>query len=340
MGAVLRALADEPGIDVVHDHVEVVGVSMLAALGSAAPPTLQTLHWDLGKHRRFYDTFDGRGRVAFAAVSESQRGQAPPNLRRQVIGVVPLASEVPGRPPDPAGEHVLCLGRLTPTKGYDVAARACTEVGQPLVIAGPVGGLADRAALDAALADERSTVRTYADVRWFREALEPLVDGRLVRWIGAVGGTGKEALLRSARAVLCPLRWEEPGGTAIVEAQLAGVPVVGFRRGCLPSLVDHGVTGFVVDTEDELAAALRRLDTLDRDLIAARAADRFAPERMAEAYVALYRRLIARDADGDSPVTAPPARGRTASAMFTGTERPAGTRTRSARRAGDARPGR
>jgi len=120
------------------------------------------------------------------------------------------------------------------------------------------------------------------------------VDGGQVRWVGAVGGPEKDDLLRRARALVCPLQWEEPGGTAMVEALLAGVPVVGFRRGVLPSLVTNGVTGFVVDTEDELADCLRRVDGLDRRAIAATARDQFSPARMAASYVRLYEEVIAR----------------------------------------------
>ncbi|HKY66138.1 MAG TPA: glycosyltransferase, partial [Acidimicrobiales bacterium] len=134
----------------------------------------------------------------------------------------------------------------------------------------------------------------YPDVRHFFADIEPLLDGDLVRWVGAVGGEAKDRLLRTARAVLFPLRWNEPGGTAIVEALLAGVPVVGFRRGVLPSLVDHGVTGFVADTEDELAGYLTRLDEIDRHEIWRRASARFAPAGMAATYIRLYDDLIDR----------------------------------------------
>jgi glycosyltransferase involved in cell wall biosynthesis len=293
MQAVLDRVTSDPTIDVVHDHLEVVGAATLSSLPTPSPPVLQTLHWDLAKHRRFYETFDGRGRVAFAAVSESQLAHAPANLRRQTLGVVPLAAPVDRRPPEPPGDHLLTLGRLTPLKGYDIAARVCRRGGHRLVMAGPVGGFPDRDALDRAVATD-DVVRGYRDVKHFFDDIEPSVDGDVVRWIGAVGGEAKDRLLRSARAVLFPLRWNEPGGTAIVEALLAGVPVVGFRRGVLPSLVDHGVTGFVVDTEDELAECLDRVGEIDRTTVWRMASARFAPEGMAAGYVRLYRDLIRR----------------------------------------------
>jgi glycosyltransferase involved in cell wall biosynthesis len=294
MQAVVDRVLCDPTIDVVHDHLEVVGPATLAHLPPGTPPVLQTLHWDLAKHPRFYSSFDGHGRVAFAAVSDSQLAAAAANLRRQTLGVVPLAAPVDPRPPEPAGDHLLTLGRLTPLKGYDVAARLCRRDGHRLVLAGPLGGFHDRDALDRALADPDSRVRGYPDVRHFFADIEPLLDGELVRWVGAVGGEAKDRVLRTARAVLFPLRWNEPGGTAIVEALLAGVPVVGFRRGVLPSLVDHGVTGFVTDNEDELAGYLGRVGELDRRGIWERASARFAPAGMAAAYARLYDDLIAR----------------------------------------------
>ena len=306
MQAVVDRVWDDPSIDLVHDHLEVIGPASLAPLGPAAPPVLQTLHWDLAKHPTFYERFDGRGRVAFAAVSRSQLAAAPENLRRQTLGVVPLAAPLDPRPPEPAGDHLLTLGRLTALKGYDVAARLCARQRRPLVMAGPLGGLADRAALDLALAEPGGRVAAYPDVRHFFADIEPHVDGELVRWVGAVGGPVKDHLLRTARAVLFPLRWNEPGGTAIVEALLAGVPVVGFRRGVLPSLVEHGATGFVVDTEAELAAALDRVHELDRLTIWQQASLRFSPAGMAAAYVRLYEELLRRTSRGPDervPVT-------------------------------------
>jgi glycosyltransferase involved in cell wall biosynthesis len=303
MQAVIERVSADRSIDVVHDHLEVAGAATLACLPVSAPPVLQTLHWDLSKHHRFYETFDGRGRVAFAAVSDSQLADAPANLRRQTLGVVPLAAPVDPRPPSPPAGHVLTLGRITRLKGYDVAARVCRRAGQPLLMAGPVGGFPDRAALDRALGEAGGRVRAYPDVQHFFTDVEPEIDGRVVQWVGAVGGAEKDRLLRTARAVLFPLRWNEPGGTAIVEALLAGVPVIGFRRGVLPSLVDHGVTGFVVDTEDELRDCLHHVDEIDRLSVWRAASSRFSPEGMGAAYVDLYRDLIRRAAHARTLMT-------------------------------------
>ncbi|MET0765328.1 MAG: glycosyltransferase [Blastococcus sp.] len=283
--------------DLVHTHLEVVGPAVLAALGPEAPPVLHTLHWDLRRNADFYASFDGRGRVFFAGVSASQVGSAPAGLRPQILGAVPLSVPIPRTRPLPReerAEFVLVLSRLCEAKGTDVALRACRAAGLPLVLAGPVGGQPDRRTLEAALADPASPVRNFPDVRWFADHVAPLLDGGRAQWIGSASGSAKADLLRRARAVLFPIRWAEPGGTAVCEALAAGTPVVAMARGCLPSLVEPGVTGFLAADEVEFTAALGRLDQLDPEACAQVAARRFSPAVMAVGYEVLYSEVLSR----------------------------------------------
>jgi glycosyltransferase involved in cell wall biosynthesis len=294
--------------DLVHTHLEVVGPAVWGALGQAAPPVLHTLHWDLRRNADFYATFDGRDRVFYAGVSESQVGGGPLRLRRQTLGAVPLAVDLPATPPATPAERsdsVLVLSRLCELKGIDTAIRACRSAGVPLVLAGPVGGQPDRAALEAALADPASPVRDYPDVRWFLEHVQPWIDGERVRWIGSVDGEAKADLVRRARAVLFPIRWDEPGGTAVCEALAAGTPVVAMARGCLPSLVEDGVTGHLADDEAGFTAALGRLSELDPVACAEVARRRFAPAVMADGYERLYAAVLDRTRARRTPVSGP-----------------------------------
>jgi glycosyltransferase involved in cell wall biosynthesis len=298
MAGVVAALRADPAIDLVHDHLEVVGPSVLGAMGPAAPPVLQTLHWDLRKHAEFYGTFDGGGRVFFAGVSASQVERAPEPLRRQVLGAVPLAVPPPPslRPPVRRGDYGLVLARITRDKGQDVAARVCRRADHPLVLAGPVAGVDDPAELARRLADPRDALHGDPDVAYWREEVEPHVDGRLVRWVGGVSGATKERWLQGARALLTPIRWAEPGATVVVEALARGIPVVGTPLGVLPSLVREGVTGILAEDEDALVAALSRVRRLDpracRESVAA-----WTPEAMARSYLELYRRVLDLTAD-------------------------------------------
>ena len=300
--AVRAAQDDGEPFDLIHDHMEVAGPAMLGLL-AGGPPVLQTLHWDLHKHPDFYRSFDGRGRVFFAGVSQSQIDRAPNNLAAQTIGYVPLAVPQTDRPPADIGDredHVLVLGRITALKGCEVAIRLCLDRGLRLVLAGPVGGQPDPRTLEAALADPNSPVRGYPDVRYFLDEIEPHLDGDQIRWIGSVSGAAKDGLIRRARAVLFPLQWEEPGGTAMAEALSAGTPVVGLARGVFPSLVQHGVTGWVAQSETELAGYLDRIGELDPGACQTIARQRFSPDAMAAEYESLYFDVLTR-ADWSSP---------------------------------------
>ncbi|GAA1758210.1 glycosyltransferase [Kocuria aegyptia] len=291
MQGLVDALRDGGRWDLVHDHLEVVGPSVLGAMGAAAPPTLQTLHWDLRKHPEFYSVFDGRGRVRFAAVSASQLERAPANLRRQTLGVVPLAAPPPLEVETTPGEHVLVLARITADKAQDVAARISRRAGVPLVLAGPVAGIDDPQELERRLADGDEALGAHPDVRYWLEEVRPLVDGTSVTWVGGVAGERKERLLRSSRALLSPIRWAEPGATGVVEALARGVPVVGTPRGVLPSLVEHGRTGFLAAEEDDLVRHLGELDSLDPQACR-EAARQWTPAGMARCYLDLYHRLL------------------------------------------------
>jgi glycosyltransferase involved in cell wall biosynthesis len=291
MQVVVRRLR-RADVDVVHDHLEIVGPATLAALGPEFPPALHTLHWDPQRAAAFYREFDARGRVWVNGVSDTQLAQAPVELQRLSLGAVPLATSIPsGRPlaRSERSDHLLVLGRICRLKGQHLAARVARRTGVPLVLAGPVGRAASINEIDEiGAADE--------DVTYWRKEVAPLVDGRQVRWVGAVGGPEKAALLGSARALLMPVQWEEPGATVVAEALAAGTPVIALRRGVLPSLVEHGVTGFVADDEDGLVAAVSQLDSIDVAACRRAAVERFSPAVMAERYLALYAEVQRRTA--------------------------------------------
>ncbi|GAA2702109.1 glycosyltransferase [Micromonospora olivasterospora] len=296
LGGVARLLRTRDDIDLVHDHVEAVGLATLAAMGPDAPPVLHTLHWDLAKHPELYGNLDGGDRLRVNGVSAAQLARAPRALREHSVGHVylatPLAVGAAGRRPVGKGDHLVTLGRIYPGKGQDLAARIARTVGVPLVLAGPVGPY--HRPEDLAAAGEEA--RQNPDVRFFYDEVAPHIDGDLVRWVGTVAGRERDDLVAGARAALFPLRWEEPGGTAVVEALALGTPVVATARGCLPELVEHGRTGLLADAEEELADLVLAAGLLDAAECRREAAARFTPAVMAEHYVGLYdavRRLAA-----------------------------------------------
>ena len=280
-------------IDLVHDHMEVVGPSVLAAMGAGRPPVLHTLHWDLAKHRAFYSGFDGHEQFHVNGVSAAQLQRAPERLRHHSLGHVhlatPLAQDATRRPAPGKKNHLVLVARITPKKGQHIAARLAQQFGWQLVLAGPVGPYTTPERLDADPHADR-----YADVRYWRKAVAPHVDGVQVRWIGNATGMERDHYVATARATLFPVCWDEPGGTAIIESLALGTPVVGFRRGCLPELIEPG-TGLLAEFGDEAALArlIADIDTLNPARCREAAERHFAPAVMAAAYLELYDRCIA-----------------------------------------------
>ncbi|MEV0897432.1 glycosyltransferase [Actinoplanes sp. NPDC049802] len=285
--AVTRALAERGDIDLIHDHVEAAGLVTAAALGDGAPPALHTLHWDLHKHPELYGTFDGGKRVRVNGVSASQLARAPRALRDHAIGHVHLATPLAAQPVPAVnrGSYAVVLGRINPGKGQDLAARLAHEAGFDLVLAGPVGPYHNAAELAVADGDN-------PDVRFWREKVAPHVDGVRVRWIGTVTGRDRDLLVAGARAALFPLRWAEPGGTAVVESLALGTPVVGVGMGCLPELIEDGHTGLLTGDEEALGDLVHKAVTIDPADCRAEARRRFTPAVMARAYLGLYERLL------------------------------------------------
>jgi glycosyltransferase involved in cell wall biosynthesis len=131
--------------------------------------------------------------------------------------------------------------------------------------------------------------RTY-----FKEKLEPQIDGKRVQLIGEVNDRTKEEFLARAAALLFPIDWPEPFGLVMIEAMACGTPVIAFRSGSVPEVIDDGITGFVVEDESEAVAAIGRLGDLDRPRVRARFDERFSATRMAKEYLRHYEALAGK----------------------------------------------
>jgi glycosyltransferase involved in cell wall biosynthesis len=167
------------------------------------------------------------------------------------------------------GAYLAFLGRLTPEKGPEAAIRIAKAIRLPLQIA-PQG--------------ERD---------FYNERLQPLIDGETVSLIGEVDDWEKQGFLGRALALLFPITWPEPFGLVMIEAMACGTPVIAFRAGSVPEVVEDGVTGFIVGSEEEAVDVIRhRLPGLDRRGIRKRFEQRFSSRRMAQDYVKLYQNLI------------------------------------------------
>ena len=171
-------------------------------------------------------------------------------------------------------DFLLTVGRLVPHKGADRAIAIARTAGLPLVIVG---------AVTPYLPDSEP---------FYRERVRPHVDGRGVIHHPELPNAEVLALMSRARAFLFPISWDEPFGLVVAEAMAAGAPVVATPEGSLPELVEHGVTGFLGRSDDELAGFVREVGRIDRAACRRRAEERYSAERMVSDYEALYRTLV------------------------------------------------
>src|SRR5665213_3112535 len=244
-----RAAELGQAFDVVHDHS---GFTALAMADRVSAPVIHTVHGPFDrKTERFYLRHGHKARLV--AISRSQAASAPSGVR--VVDVVPNPIVVDRWPLRvQKQDYLLWVGRMDPIKGPHRAIEAARLAGRALVLAGPVQpGQED----------------------YFRELVEPHIDGRMVRYIGEVRGTAKLELFANAAGLLMPVRWREPFGMVMVEALACGTPVIAFPEGAAAEIVIDGENGMLVGDEAEMAGAVKRLGSIDPDRCRASVAGRY-----------------------------------------------------------------
>ena len=252
--------------DILHFHLDVLHFPMFE---QQAHKCVTTLHGrlDLKDLRQCFDRWPAFGLVS---ISDSQRRPMHEvNWLATVhhgLAPVPRSAPLPG-----AGSYLAFLGRISPEKGSDAAIRIAKRAGITLRMAAKIDN-ADRA--------------------YFDSVVQPLLDDPLIEFIGEIDDGQKAEFLGSARALLFPINWPEPFGLVMIEAMAHGTPVIAYDRGAVSEVLRDGVTGFIVNSEDEALMAIERVDQLDRDLIRASFERRFTAETMARAYVGVYGSLI------------------------------------------------
>jgi glycosyltransferase involved in cell wall biosynthesis len=261
------AEAVSAGFEVVHLNSQ-LGVPFQRFI---AAPLVHTIHHPREEATsRLYAAHPG---VRYVAISQRQL-----QLEAPLPGAVVIHHGLSPERYPPSGHddgYLLHLGRYAPEKGTHLAIDIATLASVPIKLAG----------------------RTHpTDAAYFATHVAPRLRGRGVEELGEAHQEQKLALLRGARALLCPLQWEEPFGLVAIEAMLCGTPVLGFARGSFPEIVEDGLTGFLAPPDEVEALARRVLDLrgFDRAACARRARERFSIGVMTTAYEALYRRLAAQ----------------------------------------------
>ena len=252
--------------DVLHFHIDQFHFPLFRPI---AHRTVTTLHGrqDLPDLLPLYAGFAD---MPLVSISNAQRRPVPDaNFTGTVHHGIP--ANLHSSTMQPRGGYLAFLGRISPEKRPDRAIAIARAVGMPLKIAAKV----DR-----------------ADEVYYRAQIEPLLAGGGVEFIGEINDRQKTQFLGDARALLFPVDWPEPFGLSMIEAMACGTPVLAFRCGSVPEVVENGITGAIVDSLEQAIAALPAVIALDRKKVRQRFEQRFPATRMAEDYVAIYRSLL------------------------------------------------
>ncbi|PLZ01896.1 glycosyl transferase [Burkholderia sp. WAC0059] len=260
----VRSIAHE--FDVLHFHLDYLPFPLFSTLDT---PFVTTLHGrlDLPELQPVFDSFPD---VPVVSISDSQRLPLPQaNWLSTIYHGLPERLLTPQTDRKP--EYLAFLGRICPEKRVDTAIKIAAQSGLPLKIAAKVDKV---------------------DQEYFKTQIEPLLSQAHVEFIGEIDETQKPAFLSGAKALLFPIDWSEPFGLVMIESMACGTPVVAFNRGSVPEVIDHGLTGYIVEDVQGAVAALQNIDSLSREAIRAQFEQRFSSIAMARNYLNSYTTLI------------------------------------------------
>ncbi len=251
--------------DLLHFHLDYYPFTIFSRQRT---PFVTTLHGrlDLPEHQPVFEAFPN---APLVSISNAQRLPLP---NANWIGTVHhgLPCELL-KPAAVAQTYLAFLGRISPEKGLDRAIKIAAKAGLPLKIAAKV--------------DKN-------DSDYFRTVIRPLLECGDVEFIGEIGDGEKAQFLSGALALLAPIDWPEPFGLVMIEAMACGTPVLAFSGGSVPEIVEHGLTGAIVENVEEAIIALPLVIALDRKKVRQRFVQRFSATRMASDYLDLYRSLL------------------------------------------------
>jgi glycosyltransferase involved in cell wall biosynthesis len=286
-----RSLRTDPGCDdpMVHHYLMLEKVFSLALEFELMHFHIDYLHFPLSRWRGLtqLSTLHGRLDIPDLVLLYGEFHEMPlvsisDAQRRPIPSAVWLGTVYHGLPKDlfsfheAPGNYLAFLGRISPEKRVDRAIEIAKRTGMPLKIAAKIDKV---------------------DQEYFEAVIKPLLDHRLVEFVGEIGGREKEEFLGNAYAVLFPIDWPEPFGLVMIEAMACGTPVIAWRHGSVPEVMEDGVTGFIVEQLDEAVQAIERLASFDRRQCRRVFEKRFTADRMAGDYVNIYQRFVEKSSD-------------------------------------------
>ncbi len=260
-----KAFSPSGEFDIIHSHLEFLPFPLAKR---SHTPVLTTLHarLDLPELLPVFRTF---AELPLVSISDAQREPLPwANWVATVHHGLPKDLYTPHAN---QGKYLVFLGRVAPEKGLDQAIEIAKRVDMPLRIGAKIDP---------------------TNVEYYRAVIEPLLDHPLIEFVGEVTDLEKDDFIGDAYAMICPYDWPEPFGLVFIESLACSTPVIAYRRGSVPEIIEHGVTGFVCETLEEMVQSVRHVSLLERARCRQAFDLRFTTERMVQDYVRVYERML------------------------------------------------
>lgn len=284
-----------PDFDVVHAHLssetDLILLPFLADLTDAGIPNVLTLHsrWPFDYFSKMDEVFLNLygNKILVVNISKAMHAALPKQFRDG--GFVHNSLDISKMKFNPKrGRYLTWLGRVIPEKGIADAIKIAKIAGEQLIFAGIIDKYNQKS------------------VRYWKEQVKPLVDGKQIKYLGKADLQIKNKLLGGAKAFLNPLQWEEPFGMVLVESMACGTPVISYPRGATPEVIKNGESGFLVKNKREMIKAIKKVDTIDRYQCRAYVEERFSPKIAALKYLRVYHEEMYFQKIEEKKISPPP----------------------------------
>lgn len=250
--------------DIIHDHCEFYTAPYSKFLSC---PLVSTIHHPV--YEEMIILFKKFPNINYVAVSRNQRKTAPGvNFRETIYHGLPLKQYPFQEKPK---NYLLWLSKITPEKGPAEAIEVAKKTGEKLIISGIIP-------------------REHQD--YFEYRIQPMIDGKQIQFVGAANFEKKVELFKNAKAFLYPIRRPEPFGLVVIESMACGTPVIAYNEGAMPELIKDGKTGFLVNSQEEMVLALKKINQIDRVICRKHVEKKFGLKKMVNKYESLYNSIL------------------------------------------------
>jgi glycosyltransferase involved in cell wall biosynthesis len=252
--------------DFIHSHIDYIAYPLLKRIKT---PHVTTLHGRLDIPN-LYNVYRAFPEMPIISISDYQRYPISwANWQGTVYHGLPEELYTFREEP---GEYLVFIGRISPEKRVDYAIEIARQAGMPIKIAAKV---------------------STADKEYFDTEIKHLLSGSHIEYLGEIGEQEKNELLNHAYALIFPIGWPEPFGLVMLEALACGTPIIAYRNGSVPEVLEQGVTGYIVNNMEEAVAAVKKIPEISRKRCREVFEKRFTARKMTEAYLEIYKRLLA-----------------------------------------------